>query len=278
MRVGRALLCVCAIPFGAKMSRAQRVFAGFYLAVLLCTFSVAQVPFDDTNITRLNVDDSLNGWKPVCVLPSCDPGGNGIPTHTSQTIGHVHPSKDGSSMEISITGPEYSNALWVYIAGADDDVTLLSTRLWVYLTDKALVAGSFEFDQFDFSKSTGIEFLWGSQCNQVNGLWQVFDQLHGQWMNTEVECALKPNQWHDVRWDVHRVSGDTDRCSGEPCMYYDTLTVDGVVYPVNAVYPAGPLPSGWSSAVGFQAQIDIGSTGQPVTVDEYIDLADFWAM
>jgi hypothetical protein len=61
-------------------------------------------------------------------------------------------------------------------------------------------------------------------------------------------------------------------------MYYDTLTLDGVVHPVNAVYPAGPLPNGWSSAVGFQVQIDIGTTGSPVTVDEYLDLADFSAL
>ena len=181
-------------------------------------------------------------------------------------------------MEVSITGPEYSNALWTYIAGADDSATSLSTSLWVYPAGKASVAGSFEFDQFQFSKSQGIEFMWGSQCNQVNGLWQVFDQLHGHWMDTAVKCALKPNHWHHVRWDVHRVSGDTDRCSGKPCMYYDTLTVDGVVHPVNAVYPAGALPNGWSSAVGFQVQIDIGSTGQGVTIDEYLDLADFWAM
>jgi hypothetical protein len=260
------------------MSIAHRVLAGFCLAMLFSTLSVAQAPSGDTDITRLNVNESLTGWKPVCVLPSCDPGGNGIPTNTSHTIGHTHPSKDGHSMEFSITGPEYSNALWTYIAGADDDATSLSTSLWVYLTDKASVAGSYEFDQFDFSKSTGIEFMWGTQCNQVNRLWQVFDQLHGHWMNTSVKCALKANEWHHVRWDVHRVSGDTDRCSGKPCMYYDTLTVDGVVHPVNAVYPAGTLPNGWSSAVGFQVQIDIGLTGQPVTIDEYIDLADFWAM
>jgi hypothetical protein len=256
----------------------HRVLAGFYIAVFFSVAAAAQVPFDDTNITRLNVNDSMTGWKPVCVLPSCDPGGSGIPTNTSQTIGHVHPSKDGHSMEVSITGPQYSNALWTYHAGADDSATSLSTSFWVYLTDKASVAGSFEFDQFDFSKSTGIEFMWGSQCNQVTHLWQIFDQLHGRWMNTAVKCALTPNQWHDVRWDVHRVSGDTDRCSGEPCMYYDTLTLDGVVHPVNAAYPAGPLPNGWSSAVGFQVQIDIGATGSPVTVDEYLDLADFSAL
>jgi len=181
-------------------------------------------------------------------------------------------------MEVSITGPQYSNALWTYHAGTDDSATSFSTSLWVYPSGQASVAGSFEFDQFDFSKSTGIEFMWGSQCNQVNHLWQVFDQLHGHWINTTVPCSLAANEWHPVRWDVHRVSGDTDRCSGKPCMYYDTLTLDGVVHPVNAVYPAGPLPNGWSSAVGFQVQIDIGATGSPVTVDEYLDLADFSAL
>jgi hypothetical protein len=61
-------------------------------------------------------------------------------------------------------------------------------------------------------------------------------------------------------------------------MYYDTLTVDTVAYPINTMYPAGPLPNGWSSAVGFQVQIDIGSTVLPVTINEYLDLADFSAL
>jgi hypothetical protein len=38
------------------------------------------------------------------------------------------------------------------------------------------------------------------------------------------------------------------------------------------------LPGGWSRAVGFQIQIDIGTIGQPVTIDEYLDLADFSAI
>ena len=120
--------------------------------------------------------------------------------------------------------------------------------------------------------------MFGTQCNQVNKLWQVFDQLHGHWMNTDVQCSLAANQWHEVRWDAHRVSGDTNRCDGMPCMYYDSVTVDGTVHPVNAKYPAGHLPHGWSSSVGMQVQIDIGSTKSHVTVDEYLDLVDFVAM
>jgi hypothetical protein len=260
------------------MNMVHRVLSGFCVGLLFPAFAIAQVPFDDSGITKLNVNESMSGWKPVCVLPSCNPGGNGIPTKTSHTIDHKVPSKDGRSMEVSITGHEYTNALWTYRAGADDSATTLSTSLWVYLTDAASVAGSFEFDQYNFSSSTGVEFMWGSQCNQVSHLWQVFDQLHGHWMNTDVKCALTPNKWHHLRWDVHRVEGDENRCSGKPCMYYDTLTVDGVVHAVNATYPAGSLPHGWSSAVGFQVQIDIGRTSTPVTVDEYLDLADFSAL
>ena len=261
-----------------NMNFANKVLAAFCLVLLFSTLAVSQMPFEAAGVTRLNVDESMNGWKPVCVLPTCNPGGRGIPSKTFQTIGHSSPSKDSGSMEVSITGPQYSNALWTYIAGVDDNATSFSMSLWVYPTGKTSAAGSYEFDQFDFSKSTGIEFMWGSQCNQGNGLWQIFDQLHGRWINIKVACSLAPNHWHQVRWDVHRVTGDTNRCSGKPCMYYDTLTVDGHVNPVNAVYPAGSLPNGWSSAVGFQVQIDIGPTGSGVTIDEYVDLADFWAM
>jgi hypothetical protein len=260
------------------MKIAHRFLAAFWITATFSSFSLSQMPSNDNGISKRNVDDSMKGWKPVCVLPACNPGGIGIPTATSQTTSHPSPSKDHDSMKVSITGPQYSNALWTYIAGSDDSATTFSTNLWVYPGQKASVAGSFEFDQFSFSKSTGTEFMWGSQCNQVNHLWQVFDQLHGRWVNTAVRCSLAPNKWHHVRWDVHRVAGDVDRCSGRPCMYYDTLTVDDVVHPVNVKYPAGPLPGGWSSAVGFQVQIDIGATGSPVTIDEYLDLADFTAM
>jgi len=73
-------------------------------------------------------------------------------------------------------------------------------------------------------------------------------------------------------------SGDTDRCDGMPCMYYDSVIVNGEYHSVGATYPAGHLPHGWSSNVGFQFQIDIGDVGSPVTVEEFVDLAGFKAM
>ncbi len=260
------------------MNILHKILVGLYVGVLLSTLSVAQAAFDSPGVSESNSDDTMQGWKPVCVLPSCNPGGSGIPTSTAHTVGHSTPSKDGGAMMVSITGPQYSNALWTYRAGADDSATHVSLSFWVYPTAAASTAGSFEYDLFNFDKSMNVEFMWGTQCNQASHLWQVFDQLHGHWMNTSTSCALAANKWHQVRWDVHRVSGDTNRCSGKPCMYYDTLTVDGVPHNINAMYPAGSMPGGWSSAVGFQFQIDIGKTSQHVTINEYFDLVDFTAM
>jgi hypothetical protein len=254
----------------------HQFLATVLLGMFLSAVSAGQMS-SSKEVSKHGVDDSMQGWKPVCALPSCNPGGIGVPTATSQTIDHKSPTKDGYSMKVSLTGPQYTNALWTHISGSDDNATSFSVSLWVYPGGKASQAGSFEYDLFDFSKSTGTEFMWGSQCNQVNRLWQVFDQLHGHWINTSVPCSLAANRWHHIRWDVHRVAGDTDRCEGKPCMYYDTLTVDSKVYPVNVKYPAGRLPGGWSSAVGFQVQIDIGK-GAQATIDEYVDLADFVAM
>lgn len=226
----------------------------------------------------LDVDDSLQGWKPVCILPDCNPGGSGIPTATSQTVGNANPSKDGKSMKVSVSGPSYTNALWTQISERNDARVRFNLSAWVRPSQNANVAGSFEFDLFQFASSTGIEYMWGSQCNQVNHLWQVFDQLNGRWVNTSVPCSLTANQWSYIRWNVHRGPTGDVSCEGMPCMYYDSLTVNGVLHVVNVKYPAGHLPHGWSSANGFQVQIDIGSTKQDVTVDEFIDEANFSAL
>jgi hypothetical protein len=245
--------------------------------LFLSALCAAQAPTSQ-EISASNFDDTLSGWKAVCVLPGCNPGGSGIPSKTLHTIDNKAPSKDGEAMEVSVSGSKYTNALWTYRAGADDQATQLSFSLEVYPTGSASSAQAFEFDQYNFSSSTGVEFMWGTQCNQASRIWQVFDQLHGHWMNTNVQCSLSANTWHQVQWNVHRVSGDTNRCDGMPCMYYDYVIIDGTQHPVNAVYPAGHLPHGWSSAVGAQVQIDIGNVGSPVTIDEFIDLLDFKAI
>ena len=59
--------------------------------------------------------------------------------------------------------------------------TSLATRL--------PVAGQLEMDLFQFWSSTGIEYMWGSQCNQVSHSWQVFDQLNGHWETSQYRAS-----------------------------------------------------------------------------------------
>jgi hypothetical protein len=237
-------------------------------ALIVLLLLTAAAAAQQTGAAFLNVDDSLQGWKPVCILPTCNPGGSGVPTATEQTVDNATPSTDGNSMKVSVTGPSYTNALWTHIAERDDSRTHFSLSTWIQPSENANLAGSFEIDLFQFSSSTQVEYMWGSQCNQENHIWQVWNQQAHSWVNTLVPCDLIANQWNYIRWNVHRV----DR---EESMYFDSLTINDVVYAVNVKYPAGKLPDGWDSANGFQVQIDIGSTDHDVTVDEFIDEMNF---
>ncbi len=104
------------------MKIVHKVLVGFYVGLLFSAFSLAQTP-NDQEVTSYDVDDTMSGWKPVCVLPTCNPGGENRPTKVSQTINHSSPSKDGHAMEFLLAGYKYTNALWTYRAGADDSAT-----------------------------------------------------------------------------------------------------------------------------------------------------------
>ena len=181
-------------------------------------------------------------------------------------------------MHLSVTGnTSFTNALWVYRAGALDTAVNFTSSFCVYLGANSAYAGSFEYDMFDFSSSTNTEFMWGVQWNQTSSVWQVFNQAAGHWVNTSVTTPLAYSTWNCLSFANHRVAGDTNSCSGHPCMYYDSITINGAKTSWALAEPAGTLPSGWNSAVGFQFQIDIGSISGAETVDEYVDLANFTA-
>jgi len=222
-----------------------------------------------------NIDDSLNGWKPLCYLPACDPGGSGQPTSESQTIDNNPPSKDGESMELTFAGPAYTNVLAVFVGGQDDKAVRFKTDVWFYVTSPA---AQYEFDQALFSSSTGIEFMWGFQCDTVKQYWEIWNSQTG-WVDTPFSCTtstISLNTWHHLIKNDHRVAGDTGNCDGEPCMYFDNFVFDTQTYTLNTTEPAGPLPKGWKSALITQFQMNTGSEGGTPT--EYVDLYNFSAL
>lgn len=248
------------------------------------TFSLlsGSLPGGGTPATFANIDDTLSGWS-LCIVGTCSgggtPGGSGIPTSQTETINVPSPSLDGASMGISMVAPSSTsgtNLLWTKKVGANDAALSLFFDVHVNIPANKALVGQFEFDQFIFRTSDNTEYMFGTQCNQASGKWDVFNQATGAWVPTSATCSLSVG-WHEIRQDVHRVAGDTSSCAGHPCMFYDALIVDGVAQSGFAtVQPAGALPVGFTSNVGFQMQFNIlpaGSGG--ATVSEFLDEATF---
>lgn len=254
-------------------------------------------PIGSVVASATNADDTLasgsspGDWKPVCIETACSPGGSGVPTATSQTINNASPSKDGESMYMSVSAnnsSSYTNALWVNVAGNCDTCTRVNTDFSVYINEVSSYAGSWEFDTYIFDKTNGYKNMWGRQC--VNGgYWQI-DSDFG-WTNTNVACSFTVG-WHHIQFFGHRVIGQTGGSQGYGYNYYDGMIIDGTTYNwtagcgissgvnYNAGYcstPAEAYPSGYTQSVsGFQFQLDAAPNASAVTMDEYLDEANYY--
>ena len=260
------------------MAVIRRVLPFVLLILTACSIGWAGRSF---NSGVANADDTLSNWT-LCIIGSCSggtPGGTNAPAATNQTINNAAPSKDGESMLLSITSPVggLSNALWTYKNGANDALTNFQSDFWVNPSANSASAGQFEYDNFLFSTALGTEFMFGHQCDQVGGKWQVFDQLNGVWVNTTTNCSgasgIPASTWTHIILNDHRIAGDTSSCSGHPCEYYDNVIINGTTFTFNLTEPSGTIPGGWTSNSGFQFQINV--PGGSTTITENLDLANF---
>jgi hypothetical protein len=243
--------------------------------VLLCTYSDSSTDNCSTQVVvnTANIDDTLTNWKPVCVLPSCNPGGSNPPASTSQTINNPTPSLDGESMLLSSTTSASStqtNALWVYNSPTTCDAcTDFVMYTPFYLSGATSYITSPEFDLNDFIHTGLIQITFASQCDLVGAHWQINNGF-GSWVNTIVTCNPSFNAWHYATLVGHRNIGDTS-CGGYPTLYFVSLTVDGTVHTLNQTLCAGALPATYASGILPQYQIDIGATTSAQTATMNID-------
>lgn len=196
---------------------------------------------------------------------------------TSQTINNTQPSRDGKSMHFSLSSNSnsaYTNALWVNVAGNCDNCTRINTDFWIYITSTASYVNTHEFDSFIFDKVHGYKNMWGMQC--VNGgNWEI-DSDFG-WSSVGIACNLSIG-WHHIQVFNHRIINEVGGPKGYGYNYYDALIVDGVYNDLTGkTTPAEPYPRSYTqSASGFQFQLDARKNATPVTIDEYLDLANFY--
>jgi len=242
-------------------------FLKFLLLFLLCGLAAAE-------ITDPNVDRSMSGWS-QCYYPACNPGGLNPPASVEQKVitgGQL--SLENTAMLLSQTSPAggNSNVLFTFKASPCDACTSVVADFWVYPTTGI---AELEYDSFQFSESQSIEYMWGTQC-VTGSVWDVWNQSTGHWIPTNLPCNVIFNTWNHIVIRTHRVNGDPGTCAGFPCMYWDSISVNGQTeVPKPNVEPSGPLPTGWSSTTGFQIQLDVATPD--TTVSEYLSVANFTA-
>jgi hypothetical protein len=235
-----------------------QIFRSLFFATLFFSSAVFAQTFN------MNMETNLAPWT-SCVLPDCNPGGLGIPTGV--VIEETGSGWPASSLKISETGPSFTNLL-VYDKVGTSAASSFNSDFWIYVPTGVQAASyqALEYDIFEFLAP--YRFMFGSQC-VIKGQWQIWDELHGQWMNTALPCSLTFGAWHHIQWWVHRVNGDLS-CDGYPCMHYDMLGIDQNYTQFATTEPAGPIPVGWGNDSGLNFQLDLAAVTGDKTVTEYL--------
>ncbi|HUC29793.1 MAG TPA: hypothetical protein VMR80_09425 [Candidatus Acidoferrum sp.] len=187
--------------------------------------------------------------------------GYGTPTSTiMQNVSS--PSMDGQSAEFSISPalpqcPDYCNMLYFNPIAGGNNVTHFIYDLYFYIDDPSAPQAL----EFDLNQTFGGQrWTWGSECNfRADAHWDIWNGAPNTgWEATNIPCVptmFQANAWNHLIWDVQRVGNNVQ---------YNTLTLNGTVYPVNTTYPN---QQDWTlEEIDTAFQMDLNATGQPYHV------------
>ncbi len=249
-----------------------------------------------TTTTYPNLDDN-SGWY-IC-SGSC---AGGTSPRKAKFYLNQSPSIDANgSIEFYVQGGAWTDVLFYHPVGPNNPASNFQVDFYFQLSGSSARYGqAFEFDTYQFINDVAtyvpgapgpVEFMFGTQCDysQNGGVWDIWDQYHGQWIPlynmpcvNPTQAQFKPNVWYHVTETFHRTGvGINDPYGG---MSFDSIHIveygngysngatSDYTYNINTVEPAGPLPSGWSDQLGTQFQIDLNGQATPRTViTEYAD-------
>jgi hypothetical protein len=221
-----------------------------------------------------NINSAGTGWK-ICTPQGGNAGGTSPASEACGGVGSNQPSawswNFGSTMQINVSTNATSNEtqiLFVYQGPGCDDCTTITMDKWIEPTADATVIANNELDMYQFDHTHLKKRMFGLQCNQQRGFmqWQIHNVGGGYWKNTGItdHCPLPTDSYTHIVYQGHWIIGDTG-CDGMGCNYYDSLTINGKVYPLRVKMKAATLP-GWRAICGSQDQIDLrASSGGTLT-------------
>jgi hypothetical protein len=229
--------------------------------------------------TTISGIQNMTGWQSCSAdFPAgsqragqlCAAGNKEVPSSTL-TEGVSSPSMDGKSAQFSMSAPGgtpnptygYSNELYFNPVAGGNGASTFTYDLYFWIDDPtAPQALEFDLNQgYDDTSGSGSpqRWTWGSECNfkgETPGMWDIWDDAAGRWRETSVPCSAFPaGTWNHLTWNVQRAGQQ---------VYYNTLTVNGLVYQVNTYYNN---QQGWTlEEIDNAFQMDLDSMADPYNV------------
>lgn len=230
------------------------------------------------NVTGTTIGNlqSAPGWNQWGELPPiydiCNAPCQGVNWSMAPNQNAISTSGNSTSFSIGGTTP-YADVLWSNPVigqgnkqGLTDSAHTLIPTLYNFILDTDLyisnfgVTQSLEFDINMYENGVGME--WGTECNHfAGGVWDIWDNINATWVHTNIPCQLNNAAWNHVSLQVQRLPNND--------LLYQSVTVNGVVNPINITVAPFQVPSGWwGMTVNYQMDGDYAMHSNTTYLDK----------
>jgi len=236
------------------------------------TTSSLNLTVTGTTISNLQAAPGWNSWGQLApTYADCTGTCTGVTWSMNQHEAAVSTSGNGTQFNIGGT-TAYSDVLFsnpVIGQGnqqglTDSAHTLIPTLHNFQLSQDVYVTNldvtqDVEIDINMYENGVGME--WGTECNHLDGgVWDTWDNVNATWVHTTIPCNLNNGAWNHIVVQVQREANNS--------LLYQSITVNGVVYPVNVTVPPFSVPAGWwGMTVNFQMDGDYAMHSNTAYVD-----------
>ena len=187
-------------------------------------------------------------------------GGSGQGPMYDITQGILSPALSGSSADFWITGgPAYSGGYYfIEQPTVPNPLSYLRYEFDLYIPAQyASAPQALEFECQQNANGYTYNYAW--QADYASKTWRVFNYTTKHWEGTGVQFEpFAPDSWHHIIAMYH--------ASGTQVIH-DSITVDGVTYPVNLTHNALFTGNGLELTNAFQVDLDGNSSPYHVYVD-----------
>lgn len=198
------------------------------------------------------------GWQTCGGCGNNGGAGQGPSYGVTQAV--ATPSLSGSSSEFWIDGgPPFAGGYYfIEQSTVPNPVSYLRYEFDLYLPSQyATAPQAIEFECQQNSNGYTYNYAW--QADYASNTWRVFNYAASDWEPTTVTFpGFAPDTWHHIIAIYHSSGTQT---------VHDSITIDGVTYPVGITHDALYTGNALEFTNAFQLDLNGGSVSYQVYVD-----------